>query len=112
LRRPRFVEGLAGLLPFGRDGGNVCGFHAAEVLLSKLSKLLVAEVEHGGLLQEQVAMGLEVIDLPFQPFALLGKRQQLPFVLFLDLVQAGGEVTAELGPGSIRARVTGAVIES
>lgn len=72
LNRSSFVEGLAGLLPFGRCGGSICGFHATEVLLSKLGKLLVAEVEHGGLLQEKIAMCLEVIDLPFQPFTLLG----------------------------------------
>jgi hypothetical protein len=63
---------LARLLPFGRHSGDIGGFHATEVLLGKLSKLLVAEVEHGGLLQEKVAMRLEVIDLPFQSLALLG----------------------------------------
>ena len=80
--------------------------------MSKLGKLLIAEVKHGGLLQEQVAMGLEVIDLSFQPLALLGERQQLSFVLLLDLVQTSGKVTAELGASFIRARVAGAMAEN
>lgn len=71
LRRPRFVEGLAGFLPFRRGGRNVRSLHAAEVLLSKLSKFLVAEVEHGGLLQEKVAVRLEFVNFPFQSLALL-----------------------------------------
>jgi hypothetical protein len=62
---------MGGFVPFHRRGENVSGFHTMEVLLSKLSKLLVAEVEHGGLLKEKVAMCLEFIDLPFQSFALL-----------------------------------------
>ena len=64
--------------------------------MSKLSKFLVAEVEHGGILQEQVTVSLEVIDLPLQPLALLSERQQVSFVLFLYLVQASGKVPAEL----------------
>ena len=74
------------LLPFHRCGRNVSGFHATEVLLGKLSKFLIAEVEHRGLLEEKVAMRLKFIDLPFQSLALLGEWQQLSFVLFLDLV--------------------------
>jgi len=57
-------------------------------------------------------MGLEVINLPFQPLALLGERQQLSFVLFPELVQTGGKVTAELGASFIRARIADAVVES
>jgi len=57
-------------------------------------------------------MGLEVADFPFQSLTLLGERQQLSFVLFLDLVQTGGKVTAEFGASFIRARVTGAVVEN
>lgn len=106
MRRPSFVEGLAGFLPFRGCDGNIRSLHPAEVLLSKLSKLLVAEVEHGGLLQEKIAMSLEVIDLPFQSLTLLSQGQQFSLVLFLDLVQTGGEVAAELGASSIRARVT------
>jgi len=72
LRQSGFVEGLTGLLPFNGGDRHICSFHATEILLSKLSKLLVAEVEHGGLLQEEVAMCLEIINLPFQSLALLG----------------------------------------
>jgi len=72
LRWSGFVQGLAGLLPFGGGGGDIRGFHATEVLLSELSKFFVPEVEHGGLLQEKVAVCLEVINLPLQLFALLG----------------------------------------
>ena len=61
---PRFVDGMARLLPFHRGGGNVSSFHAAQVLLSKLGELLVAEVEHGGLFEEKITMRLEFIDLP------------------------------------------------
>jgi hypothetical protein len=71
LWRSSLVEGLACLLPFGRDWRDVCSFHATQVLLSKLSKLLVAQIEHGSLLQEEFAMCLELIDLPFYPLALL-----------------------------------------
>ena len=56
LRQSSLVEGLTRLLSFGRRDGDICSFHATEVLLGKLSKLLVAEVEHGGLFQEKVAM--------------------------------------------------------